>query len=92
MRGRSLVGGRTVQAHLNFYGTALSFERCFPDSVRGPQLIFALRRMASSFAAETVIGRLFSHLVISHSVIEHLRRVGLFLTDDVANQALALVG
>ena len=25
-------------------------------------------------------------------VIEHLRRVGLFLTDDVANQALAPVG
>ncbi len=25
-------------------------------------------------------------------VIEHLRRVGLFRTDDVANQALALVG
>jgi hypothetical protein len=34
----------------------LSFETDFPASVRGPQLLAAFRRLASSLAAETTMG------------------------------------
>jgi hypothetical protein len=39
-----------------------------------------------------ILAKQIASIPVARPVVEHLRRVGLFLTDDVANQALALVG
>jgi predicted nucleic acid-binding protein len=39
-----------------------------------------------------ILAKQIASVPSARPVVEHLRRVGLFLTDDVANQASALVG
>jgi predicted nucleic acid-binding protein len=38
-----------------------------------------------------ILAKQIASIPAARPVVEHLRRVGLFLTDDVASQALALV-